>query len=285
MQPFNLLSLSFLSLSFLFLNMNTIFKTIGFSILALTLVCANVQAASDAEVKGLAIATEAKQRDIGWSDSQSTLKMILRNAAGQESTREIRAKTLEVQGDGDKSLNIFDHPRDVKGTAFLSFSRSVGADDQWLYLPALKRVKRIASRNKSGPFMGSEFAFEDLASFEVEKYTYKFLREEPCEAGSCFVIEQYPVDKYSGYTRRVAWIDTNEYRNWKTEFYDRRDSLLKTLTVSSYKQYLDKYWRAESMKMVNHQTKKTTDLVWDKYVFQTGLTEDDFNKNTLKRAK
>ena len=194
-----------------------------------------------------------------------------------------------MKNDGDKTLNIFDHPRDVKGTAFLSFSHPVGADDQWLYLPALKRVKRISSRNKSGPFMGSEFAYEDLASFEVEKYTYKFLREEACPSASptdnCFVIEQYPVDKYSGYTRLINWIDTAEYRSWKIEFYDRRNSLLKTLTVADFKQYLNKYWRATAMTMENHQTKKTTLLKWDEYQFQTGLTDADFNKNTLKRAK
>ncbi len=165
------------------------------------------------EEKGLEIAQETKRRDLGWGDNQSTLKMILRNAAGQESTREIRNKTLEVANDGDKSLNIFDHPRDVKGTAFLSFSHPVGADDQWLYLPALKRVKRIASRNKSGPFMGSEFAYEDISSFEVEKYTYKFLREEACGELTCYVTEQFPVDKYSGYTRRIVWTDNQEYRS------------------------------------------------------------------------
>ena len=242
------------------------------------------------EARGLEIVTELKRRDIGWGDSKTTLNMVLRNAAGQESTRKIRTKTLEVDGDGDKSLNIFDHPRDVKGTAFLSFSHPVAADDQWLYLPALKRIKRIASRNKSGPFMGSEFAFEDLSSFEVEKYTYKFLREEPCtdihsDAGMCFVVEQYPVDKYSGYTRQLTWIDTKEYRNWKTEFYDRRNSLLKTLTVTGFQQYLGQYWRATGMLMQNHQTKKVTELVWNEYQFKTGLTDADFNQNTLKRAK
>ncbi|ODS24970.1 outer membrane lipoprotein-sorting protein [Candidatus Endobugula sertula] len=241
--------------------------------------------AETAEEKGLAIATEAKKRDLGWGDSQSTLKMVLRNAAGQESMREIRNKTLEVRNDGDKSLNIFDYPRDVKGTAFLSFSHPIGSDDQWLYLPALKRVKRIASRNKSGPFVGSEFAYEDLSSFEVEKYTYKFLREEACQLGSCFVIEQFPVDKYSGYTRQITWIDTVEYRIWKTEFYDRKNSLLKTLSMTGYKQYLNQYWRATGMEMVNHQNKKVTTLTWNDYQFRTGLTDADFNKNTLKRAK
>lgn len=241
--------------------------------------------AKTAEEKGLRIATESKQRDIGWGDSQTVLRMTLKNAAGQTSERKIRTRTLEVQGDGDKSLNIFDHPRDVKGTAFLSFSHSVGADDQWLYLPALKRVKRIASRNKSGPFMGSEFSYEDLASFEIEKYTYKFLRQEACAGGECFVVEQYPVDKHSGYTRQVNWFDTTEYRSWKVEYYDRKNSLVKTLTVQDYKQYLDRYWRATTMMMVNHQSKKETTLSWSDYQFKTGLTDDDFNKNTLKRAK
>ncbi|MBX2809837.1 MAG: outer membrane lipoprotein-sorting protein [Cellvibrionaceae bacterium] len=235
--------------------------------------------------QGLAIATEMKSRDLGWGDTQAGLKIILRNASGQESTREVRTKTLEVANDGDKSISIFDHPRDVKGTAFLSFSHPVGADDQWLYLPALKRVKRIASRNKSGPFMGSEFAYEDLASFEVEKYTYKFLREEACDGGTCFVIEQYPVDKYSGYTKMISWIDKEEYRNWKTEYYDRKGALLKTLTVAEFKQYLAQYWRSQKMTMDNHQTKKSTDIIWDEYRFRTGLTDADFNKNALKRAK
>ncbi|MGB1239312.1 MAG: outer membrane lipoprotein-sorting protein, partial [Pseudomonadales bacterium] len=155
----------------------------------------------------------------------------------------------------------------------------------WLYLPALKRVKRIASRNKSGPFMGSEFSFEDLASFEIEKYTYKYLRDEPCELGTCFVVEQYPTDKNSGYTRRVAWFDTAEYRNVKTDYYDRKNSLLKTLSSKEYKQYQGKFWRAHLMQMVNHQNQKSTDLKWSSYAFGTGLSDSDFNKNSLKRAR
>ena len=237
------------------------------------------------EEKGLEIAKATKASNLGWGDSEVSLQIVLRNAAGQESTREVRTKNLEVDGDGDKGLSIFDHPRDVKGTAFLSFSHPVGADDQWLYLPSLKRVKRISSRNKSGPYMGSEFAYEDLASFEVEKYTYKFLGEEPCEGGTCYVLEQYPVDKYSGYTRLVSWIDKEHYRNWKTDYYDRKNALLKTLEVKEYKQYLDKYWRIQLMTMNNHQSKKSTDVIFSDYQFNVGLSDADFNQNALKRAK
>ena len=141
------------------------------------------------EEQGLAIATEADRRDKGFGDSSATMKMVLRNRHGDESTREVRVRTLEVEGDGDKSLSIFDSPADVKGTAFLTFSHILEPDDQWLYLPALKRVKRISSKNKSGPFMGSEFAYEDLGSQEVEKYRYRYLRDEPCGDGwQCWVI-------------------------------------------------------------------------------------------------
>ena len=132
---------------------------------------ANVNA-STPEEKGLQIAKERKQRDQGWQDAVATMSMTLRNAKGRQSVQQLRLKTLEVEGDGDKGLTIFDNPRDVKGTAFLNYSHTNKPDDQWIFLPALKRVKRISSRNKSGPFMGSEFAYEDLSSFEAVSYTH-----------------------------------------------------------------------------------------------------------------
>ncbi|QGX40395.1 outer membrane lipoprotein-sorting protein [Permianibacter aggregans] len=235
--------------------------------------------------KGLEIAKEMKARDIGWGDSQAEMKMILTNKQGESSEREIRIQSLEVQQDGDKSLSIFDSPQDVKGTAFLSFSHAVGDDEQWLFLPALSRVKRISSSNKSGPFMGSEFAYEDLTSFEVPKYTYNYLRDENINGLDAYVIETIPVDKNSGYTRRVVWVDKAHYRVQKIEFYDRRNALLKTLTMTDYQQYLDKYWRPLNMLMVNHQTGKKTELNWSNFRFNTGLKDEDFNQNTLKRAR
>ncbi|MBR9865768.1 MAG: outer membrane lipoprotein-sorting protein [Oceanospirillales bacterium] len=253
-------------------------------LMALTFLSSPVLALTPEE-RGLEIAREAKQRDSGWADMQAEMLMVLRNKQGEESVREIRIKSLEQEGDGDKSLTIFDKPLDVKGTAFLSFSHPLEADDQWLYLPALKRVKRISSRNKSGPFMGSEFAYEDLSSFEIEKYSYKYIKDESCDGGACFVVEQYPVDKDSGYTRRVAWIDQNHYRVWKVDFYDRKNSLLKTLTFKGYQQYLDNYWRADLQQMQNHQNGKSTELKWSGYQFRVGLNDADFNKNTLKRAR
>ncbi len=264
--------------------MNKLHKLFTVSVLGLSLVAGSA-VAQTAQEKGLAIAKERKARDIGWGDSTAKAQMILRNAKGQETVRRMKIKSLEVADDGDKALTIFQQPRDVKGTAFLSFSHAIKSDEQWMYLPALKRVKRIASRNKSGPFMGSEFAFEDLSSFEIEKYTYKFLRDETINGELSYVVELDPVDKNSGYTRQIIWMDHSHYRAHKIEFYDRKNSLLKTLTFSDYKLYLDKYWRSHKQNMTNNQTKKSTDYLIEELAFNTGLKTKDFNKATLKRAK
>ncbi|MBN4079292.1 outer membrane lipoprotein-sorting protein [Beggiatoa alba] len=244
-----------------------------------------LSSAQSAAEKGLSIAIEADQRDSGWQDQTARLEMVLRNRHGQESRRHIRSKTLEVAGDGDKSMSIFDTPRDIKGTAFLSYTHALKADEQWLYLPALKRVKRISSNNKSGPFMGSEFSYEDLSSQEIEKYTYTYLRDESIDARDAFVIERKPAYKHSGYTRLITWLDKDMYQPLKIEFYDRKKALLKTLTYSGYQQYEGRYWRPDEMHVVNHLTKKSTRLFWKDYRFKIGLTARDFDRNSLKRAR
>jgi outer membrane lipoprotein-sorting protein len=237
------------------------------------------------EEKGLAIAQEDDKRDNGFQDFTASMVMVLKNRQGEESSRNIRNKTLEVENDGDKSLSIFDRPRDVKGTALLNFTHKIGTDDQWLYLPALKRVKRISSANKSGSFMGSEFAFEDITSQEVEKYTYKWIRDEEYQGEKCFVFERYPTYKNSGYTRQVVWLDQKDYKILQIKFHDRKDSPLKTLTQSNFKQYLGKYWYPGTMYMENHQTGKSTLITWKNYKFQNGLRSKDFNKSSLKRVR
>ncbi len=257
----------------------------AFTLLAATMVMPFAANAETAEEKGLAIAIESDKRDQGYVDSTSDMRMILRNRAGKESTRTMRALSLEVEGDGDKSLSVFDEPADVKGTASLTWAHSTKPDEQWLYLPALKRVKRISSKNKSGPFMGSEFAFEDIGSQEVDKYSYKYLGDEVIDGADAFIVERIPLDKNSGYKKQVSWIEKERYIMLKVDYYDRKNALLKTLVPSEYEQYLDKFWRPLRMEMTNHQSGKSTTLTFANYKFQTGLKDADFNKNALKRMR
>lgn len=241
----------------------------------------SLMTAQSAEERGLEIAKAADLADQGFESAIVELTMTLKNKNGQTSERSLSNRILELTEDGDKSLIVFNSPKDVKGTATLTYTHKVGADDQWLFLPSIKRVKRISSNNKSGPFVGSEFAYEDLSSQEVEKYTYKFLKEE----GSLLIVEQDPVDPKSGYTRRIATYNKDRgYRIEKVEFYDRKNALLKTLTYSDYKLYKDKFWRALTLNMVNHQSNKETLLQFSEYNFGADLTDDDFSQVALQRA-
>ena len=241
--------------------------------------------ADSAEEAGRQIATDARERQKGFGNFTANLTMTLRNKRGQESQRELRLKVIEIEGDGDRTLFVFDRPRDVRGTAFLIHAHKDEPDEQWLYLPALKRVKRISSSNQSGSFMGSEFSYEDFGAAEVEKFTHRYLRDEPCGDLQCAVLERVPTSRDSGYSRQLVWLDREELRTMQIQYFDRRDAHLKTMVSEGYKKYLDRFWRSSKIAMTNHLTGKSTDLVWAEYEFGTDLDLDDFTRTALKRAR
>ncbi|MEW5754903.1 MAG: outer membrane lipoprotein-sorting protein [Pseudomonadota bacterium] len=257
------------------------------SLLLLTVLLARVAGAETPEEKGLAIANEVDRRNQGYADMVVAMTMTLIDARGKTDERKLDLKALEVTAadDGDKALLVFNQPRDVAGTALLTATHIQAEDDQWLYLPALKRIKRISSSNKTGSFMGSEFSYEDLAPQEVRKYQYKFLRHEPCGALRCLVVEVYPGYKNSGYAKLINWIDDQEYRSQKIAFYDTANQLLKTLTAEGYRQYLNQYWRPDTLMMVNHKNGKGTRLTFGEYRFKTGLKDNDFAPAALQRGR
>jgi hypothetical protein len=260
----------------------------GMAPILMALLVINLNAAADTEVdRGYVIAATADRRDTGWEKASTTLRMVLTNAHGQTAERALRIAFLEANASdaGDKSLITFDEPRDVAGTAFLTHSKVLEPTDQWIYLPALRRVKRISSVNQNGSFMGSEFSYEDLGAPHVDRFSYRFLREEVMENIAYFVFERVPRYENSGYARQVAWLDTTEYRLHRIDFYDRGDDLLKTVKFNDYRRYLDKYWRAHDMHMVNHQTGKETRLIWQDFQFGSDLYDGDFAVSALRRIR
>lgn len=237
------------------------------------------------EQRGLAIAETADQRRAGYGSVKSRLSMVLVNRSGSETVRSLSVKTLEGEA-GSKSITLFEKPNDLRGTALLTYAYDDRSDDQWIFLPALKRIKRISSQDKSGPFMGSEFAFEDMSDKEVGRYHYHYLREETCGPGlDCYVIERFPKSKYSGYSKEVVWLDKKEYRVFKVEFFDRKEKLLKTLEVSDYQLYENQFWRPAQMLMSNQVTAKKTRLEMSDYQFFVKLSETEFTPNKLKRTR
>lgn len=240
--------------------------------------------AETVEEKGLSIIQEAERRDQGWHDMVSTLTMELYNKHGEKRERILTSKALEVPNDGNKRLAVFEFPPDVRGTGLLTFSHKNGDDDQWLYIPSLMKVKRIAVSNRSGSFMGSEFSYEDISDDVVEKHNYRWLRDEECDEGECFVVESTPLDlKNSGFSRRIIWMDKRHYFVHKTEYFDHKEKHYKTLFIRKYQRYMEKYWRPAEMEMVNHETERKTIIRWKNIDFSTGLGVEDFSKRVLKR--
>lgn len=236
---------------------------------------------ADPTTKGHTIAKETEKRDAGFKDYIAQAEMVLKQNNKELSRRAFSSKVLEVEGDGDHSVNVFSSPKDVAGTAILIHAHGLTPDDQWLYLPAVKRVKRISTRSKSGPFVGSEFAYEDISTWVPEKYTYKFLQQETFNGNDCFKVENTPAYPDSGYSKLHEWVDAKIFRPRKIDYYDRKGELLKTLNFEDYQLYQGNYWRPSKMVMVNHQTGRSTELLWKDYQFATGLVAGDIVQSKL----
>lgn len=175
----------------------------------------------------------------------------------------------------------FKTPLDVKGTKFLTHEKINKNNNQWLYLPVLKRIKRITSKNKSGSFMGSEFSYEDISSREPSKYTYSTSTEDT-KIGNIDVYkyERYPKDKNSGYSKQILFVDKTKFVILKVEFFDKKNELLKTAKYTYRK--IKNIYRVAKIQMNNHQNLKSTTLTYVKDDIKLNLDEKLFSKRYLK---
>lgn len=235
------------------------------------------------EEQGRQIAKAMQQATSGWGNIKSDMEMVIKSPNGKTSTLQLQSQSLEASGDGDKTKIVFSAPRTVQGTTLLSHSHLNDDDQQWIYIPKSNRVKRIAGKNKSRSFVGSQYSFEDLASFKMDKYRYRFLREEACGESTCSVLISYPEYKGSAYSKIVSWID-KQSRVQKAEYYDRDQELLKTLTIKEYLHIDGQYWQPRLSEMLNHQNGKSTQLSILKIERNIGLSAKDFDKSTLKKS-
>jgi outer membrane lipoprotein-sorting protein len=243
---------------------------------------ASPAAAQSAADKGRTIAEKSDAADTGWGDAKASLTMVLTSKSGQSATRQLAFQSLEGKA-GDQSLLRFVAPKDVQDTMLLTHAKASGPDDQWIYLPALKRTTRISGTTKASPFMGSEFAYEDFVAAGVDKFTYVYLRDEACGALTCAVVERVPSYDGSGYAKQIVWIDRQAWRAQKIDFVNKRGQLAKSLTAAAWKQYPGNIWRAQELVMINHLTGAKTTLKWGEFVFKTGLTPQSFNSTSLGR--
>ncbi len=244
---------------------------------------------AQADPAGEKVAAQMRAQNVGYGDMSATLTMTLRDKCGGSAVRvmQVRSKERPTRDVGDYSLVVFQSPRDVKGMALLSHSGVLQSDEQWLYLPATKRVRRISTNNASGPFVGSEFAYEDITGTEVGKFSWELKGEGPCPRaeGTCYRLESHAKYEGSGYTHRLVWVDKEAYRVHKIEFFDRRGAPLKTLTYSKWNRHKGRFWRADRWIMKNLQNGKSTELSFADVSFDNGFEDSDFHRSALKRVR
>ena len=242
---------------------------------------------ADALERGRAIAADAARRLQGFRDYQVTVRMLLVHPGSGRDAREMRVRSIEMPNQGERSLVDFDSPLDQRGTALLTHATVGQEDEQWLFLPALNRVKRIAGRNRSGPFVGSEFAFEDLTEQQFGRYTYRYIDSQRLADGvPCDRVERVPLDSNSGYARQIAWFDVEARRLRRIDFFNRRGNPVKTYTASDFRLYDGRWWRPLRMRMQSLSSGRYTELTWGEFRFGTGLSADkDFAVTTLLRAR
>lgn len=249
------------------------------AILALAASCLwpAILSAQSAENQGYAIAKAADAKNRGFQDYTASGRMVLR-AGGGASERRFDFKAREV-GSKTETLMVFNWPGDVRDTALLTHSQTSGADSQWIYLPATRQVRRISSSSRSGSFLGSEFAFEDMVDQDVGNFSYKWIGKEGC----CNLVERVP--KFSsGYSRQVVSYDSGNGLPVKIDYEFKRGSGRKTLTIAGYRSYSG-VWRPSTMTMVNHVSGKSTALNWSNYRFNVGVNPSDFTTRGLERGQ
>ncbi|MGO1072538.1 outer membrane lipoprotein-sorting protein [Lysobacter sp. CA199] len=227
--------------------------------------------------RGREIAGTVDRNDAGFADYVVNGRMTLRRPGGATAERSFEMNTLEVRDGGDKRLVVFSQPRDLAGFVSLTFTNAGAPDDQWIYLPAAKRVKRLAARDKTGSFAGSEFSYEDIATWELANYDYEFVRDEPCgePKATCHTIANLPKYEYSGYSKLVETIDPRIWQPVRIVYFDKSGRELKRLDFHGYQKFDGKFWRPSRIVMTNLLDKAVSEISWDQYRFKIGLKAGD----------
>ncbi len=258
-------------------------KSIRISMLiAVLLMIINVPGLAQ-KITGLQIIENVYNRPVG-NDMTADLTMTLRNSSGKERVRKIKQFSRDF-GDVEKKIMFFVAPADVKNTSFMnwSYDEEGKADDQWIYLPALKKIKRISSDSKGDYFMGSDFTYDDLGDRKPSDDTHKLLREETLNGEECYVVESIPKDEDYMYSKTISWIIKDKWIGLKKEFYDEDGDLLKILTVKKYDK-IKGFWIIVDTEMNNVQKNHKTIMELKHVKINTNIPKSKFTERMMTRG-
>ena len=233
-------------------------------------------------LSGRDIMKEVDERDDGET-RKADIRITLINKRGRERIREM----VSVQKDfteGTKSIMIFKTPEDVKGSGYLSweYDESGREDDRWLYLPSLRKERRISGKSSSDYFMGTDFTYDDMGKRDVDDDSHKLIGEEILEGNDCWIIESFP-KKESGYLKKKVWVRKDIYIAVKIEYFNKT-GLMKTLICSEISK-INNIWTAGRMEMLNVQKKHRTVMEKSNIRINDAVEDSFFKVSTLRKGR
>ncbi len=231
-----------------------------------------------------AIITKAQQiSHYSGNDMKARVLMQLINKDGKERIREMTMLRLNADEVGEQKFFLYFHkPGDVRDMTFMVWKHPRRDDERWLFIPAVKMVRRIAANDKRSSFVGSDFSYEDISGREVEDDTHSLEREEPVEGRTAFVVRSVPKDeKSSEFSYKLSWIDKESFVLWREEYYDRRDELYKAFTADEVKQVQD-HWTSIKRTMKNTQNGHRTEVTFLAVDYDVGLEDSLFSERYLR---
>jgi len=240
-----------------------------------------------ADDKGDKIIYEAEEHTLlGYDGAESVIEMILTNKRGTVRKRKLHTISNK-KDDMNRVLARFQEPPDVAGTAFLVREVKDEDDEQFLYIPALKKVRRISSSQKGGSFMGTDFSYDDLQSHEVTESENKIIREEKLKNQDCWVIESTPKPGVSSeYSRSLRWIRKKDYVPIRMELFKKGDpnKLHKEMVVFQVGKK-DGRVVVRDAEMHNVLKKHKTRIKMLSIEMNKSFSDDDFSKQALEKGR
>jgi hypothetical protein len=232
-----------------------------------------------------------KSQDAMTLDGSESISILtINDGKGNQRIRKFSTASKLESSDGfTKSIMRFLDPADVKGTGILTFDYENKDDDMWLYMPALRKVRRIVSSEKTKSFMGSEFTNADITKPNIDEYTYKMIGNEKIDSTECWKIEITPATKEIassyGYSKKIAWVGKSDNVARRNEYYDLDGKLLKVMVVKSIKLLDEKNKKYQTMdaSMENRQNGRTSSFVIEKSVFNPNVKEEYFTTDYLQK--
>ncbi len=223
-------------------------------------------------------------------DSTSDATFTLINKAGQERVRKtFGVSKLEANGMDNMRMTRFTAPADVKGTVSLLIEHSAADDDMWIYLPALKKVRRLVSSNKKDSFVGTDFSYGDVIGHKVSEWNYKLLREEQADGADCYVIEATPksneVRDNSGYSKRVTWIRKDNFFAIKGDMWDEAGEPVKKFHMTELKEVdpARHKWQAMKLESENLQVGHKTIIQFENFKVNQKVRDDFFTTRYMEK--